>query len=181
VPLFRVLAPAAFVETFNTVGSWCCIPRGQSGRLIRWQVFATTTMVAAFMIGARWGAFGMAAAVSISTVALRLPAIIYLVRGSPVSPTDVLKALYPPAGASIAAGAVLFVFCERVLPEQALASLILIGAVVFAAAYVALLWAIPAGRMHLRELSVLLRDLSRGFQRRSADFTDQNDPRILGG
>ena len=75
VLLFKVLAPAAFVETFNTVGSWACLPMGKSNRLVRWQTFATIVTVTAFLIGVRWGALGVAIAFSIMTVALRVPAI----------------------------------------------------------------------------------------------------------
>jgi O-antigen/teichoic acid export membrane protein len=159
VLLFRVLAPAAFVETFNTVGSWCCLPLGRPGRLIRWQAVATTVTVAAFLIGARWGALGMAAAVSISTVALRGPAMVYLLRGSPVRPTDVLRSLYAPALASVIAGTLLFVVRWRMFAEDARASAILLTTPVFAATFLVLLMAMPGGRKHFMEITRLFREL----------------------
>ena len=56
--LARLFAPAAFVETFNTVGSWACMPFGRSARLVRWQIFATAVMATSFLVGARWGVLG---------------------------------------------------------------------------------------------------------------------------
>src|SRR6185369_13274457 len=108
VILFQVLAPAAFVETFNTVGSWACTPFGRSGRLVRWQIFATSVMALSFLIGVRWGALGVAVACSVSTAALRVPGIPYLLKDSPISATDVLSAIALPACASMTSGALVW-------------------------------------------------------------------------
>lgn len=151
VVLFRLLAPAAFVETFNTVGSWACVPMGRSARLVRWQAIATPVMVLSFLVGVRWGASGVAIAVSLTTVALRLPAILYMLKGSPVRPADLLIALARPAFASISAGAVLFALHLRV-PAVTLA-LMLVAVVVFGALYLAIWILLPGGRADVRQLT----------------------------
>jgi O-antigen/teichoic acid export membrane protein len=152
VTLFQVLAPAAFVETFNTVGSWACAPFGKSGRLVRWQIFATSVMAISFLIGVRWGALGVAAACSITTVALRVPGIPYLLKGSPIGSLDLTKALARPACASIAAGAlVLMLRATLPLPLQG-AFLLVTAAPVFGALYLTCWVALPGGRRVLEEL-----------------------------
>jgi len=157
VPLFQVLAAAAFVETFNTVGVWACTPFGKSGRLIRWQIFATFVMLISFLIGARWGALGVAVACSASTVVLRIPGIPYLLKDSPVSPADLLATLARPACASIAAGVIVFVL-HPWLPLRG-AVLLLTAAPLFGALYLALWLALPGGRAAGRELLIVLRDI----------------------
>jgi O-antigen/teichoic acid export membrane protein len=160
VILFRALAPAAFVETFNTVGSWACSPFGRSARLVRWQLFATTVTVVSFLIGVRWGALGVAVAFSMSTIALRLPAILYLLKGSPLSPIDLLGPLGRPACASIAAGVIMFALRTEFSFKFGHAFLLLGGLPVFAALYLAFWFVLPGGRRAIGELLALYRDLS---------------------
>jgi O-antigen/teichoic acid export membrane protein len=152
VVLFQVLALAAFVETFNTVGSWACTPFGESGRLVRWQIVATTVMALSFLIGVRWGALGVATACSVSTAALRLPGIPYLLKGSPISSTDVLKVLAVPACASIAAGAVVSALRSSLLLPFHGALLMLIAAPLFGALYLTCWCVLPGGRRGLQDL-----------------------------
>jgi O-antigen/teichoic acid export membrane protein len=159
VVLFRALAPAAFVETFNTVGSWACTPFGQSGRLVRWQMFATAVTVASFLIGVHWGALGVAVAFSVSTIALRLPAILYLLRDSPVHPMDLLGPLARPAFASIAAGAIIFGLRTALSLTRGGALVLLGAAPVFGALYFTTWLALPGGRRAVRELLGLFRDV----------------------
>ena len=146
VILFKVLAPAAFVGTFNVAGSWVCTPLGRTDRLLRWQVVASSLTVAAFLIGVRWGAVGVAAAFSISTVVLRRPGLAYLLSDSPVRLSDVLRTIARPALASIAAGAGLYALSSALDLERPPAAALSIGGPVYLALY-ALLWnATPGGR-----------------------------------
>jgi O-antigen/teichoic acid export membrane protein len=160
VLLFRLLAPAAFVETFNTIGSWVCTPLGNASRLVRWQIVATIAMIAAFLVGAGWGAAGMAAAVSVATVALRAPATVYLLRGSPIRPQDLGLALCRPAIASIAAGGAVHAIALTA-PALRFGSLLelVAAAALFAGLYLTLLFALPGGRRHLGDVAASLRAL----------------------
>ena len=167
--LFKILAPAAFVETFNTVGSWACTPFGRSGRLVRWQLVATCVTVGSFLVGARWGAFGVAAAFSASTLALRLPAMAYLLRHSPIRPVDVLNTLRRPAFASLAPGAIFFL-ARPMLVHAVGPSLSLVAATPgYAAAYVLMWIALPGGRRSFQDLRALVREL-RPSQALSAEI-----------
>ena len=66
---------------------------GRAGRMLRWQLIASAVTVAAFGIGIRWGAAGVAAAFSLATIGLRYPGLAYLLRGTPVGPRHVAAAL----------------------------------------------------------------------------------------
>jgi O-antigen/teichoic acid export membrane protein len=158
VVLFRILAPAAFLETFNTVGSWACLPFGRTGRLLKWQVVATVVMVFAFVVGVRWGAVGMAVAFTVSTIAVRPFAILYLLRESPVRPIDLLHALARPASASVAAGLVLFAARGRFFPMMSGLMLFIVAVPLFVACYVLFLFSLPGGRQQIAELMLLLRE-----------------------
>jgi PST family polysaccharide transporter len=150
--LFKVLAPAAFVETFNTVGSWACLPLGKSSRLVRWQAFATLVMVAAFLSGVQWGVLGVAIAFSIATVALRVPAIVYLLKGSPVRPVDLFRALARPVSASILTGVVLFSLRLALSHNLGHLAQLFLGGAVFAPVYLACWLLMPQGRAILKNL-----------------------------
>lgn len=159
VTLFQLLAPAAFVETFNTVGSWACTPLGKSARLVRWQIVATVVMVSAFLIGVRWGALGMAVAVSASTIVLRVPGTIYLLKGSPITPFDLLGAIARPACASLTAGAIVFATRGGLSVGFSPVLSLLIGLPVFSALYLMLWRVLPGGRRAIGDLFGLVDDL----------------------
>jgi O-antigen/teichoic acid export membrane protein len=159
ITLFRVLAPAAFLETFNTVGSWACLPLGKSRRLIRWQMFATLVMVTSFLIGVRWGALGVAGAFTASTIVLRLPGVAYLLRGSPVSTLKLLRALARPAAASIGAAVVLLPFRAALSVRLGRLELLLSAVPVFCGLYAALWLVMPGGREALGDLAAIANDL----------------------
>ena len=103
VRLFQAFALAAFLNTIQVTGSWACVPLGRAARLARWQLWATAIMVAGFMVGAFWGALGIAVSVSVTTVLLRVPSWVYLFRGTPIRIVDVLRSVARPAVCSMAA------------------------------------------------------------------------------
>ncbi len=85
VPIYRVLAPAAFIGRLNVVTRWLYVTTGRTDRQLRWSAFLLVPMVAAYAIGVRWGAFGVAIAHTLvtctlwyresSTAAGRLPSV----------------------------------------------------------------------------------------------------------
>jgi hypothetical protein len=102
---------------------------------------------------------GVATALSVSTVALRLPAVLYLLRGSPISPVDLLAPLARPASASIAAGAILLALRASLSLQFGGAGVILVAAPVFALVYLALWLILPGGRRVMEELLASLGEL----------------------
>ena len=78
VPIYRVLAPAAFIGRLNVVTRWLYVTTGRTDRQLRWSAFLLVPMVVAYAIGVRWGAFGVAVAHTVVTCTLWYPGVVYL-------------------------------------------------------------------------------------------------------
>jgi PST family polysaccharide transporter len=158
VPIYRVLAPAAFIGRLNVVTRWLYITTGRTDRQLRWSAFLLVPMVAAYAIGVGWGALGVAAAHTLVTCALWYPGIVYCCRTAPVRPRDVLGVMMMPAAASIGAGLGLLAVMQ-VLPDGLSVPVrLLLDVVVYAAMY-GLAWvAVPGGRRSLVQFIGLARE-----------------------
>ncbi|MGE5610665.1 MAG: lipopolysaccharide biosynthesis protein, partial [Bacillota bacterium] len=86
VPIYRVLAPAAYWGCIDVAADWIYAAMGQAGRKLRWGIVSSIATAIGFAIGIPWGAIGMAAALSIVFCGLTMgPAgLVYCFRGSPV-------------------------------------------------------------------------------------------------
>lgn len=164
--LFRILAPAAFIGTFNAATGWAYLALGHTDRQIRWVTFFSVVRIGAALVGARWGAVGVAAAMSLTNCALRWPSIAYCFRRTPLTPRDLGQALWRPALASVSAGIV--VTLVRVLApvgDSALSQL-LVELVVFVLAYAFVWLTLPGGRAALANVQRLAGDLLPDAQQR---------------
>jgi hypothetical protein len=116
-------------------------------------------MAISFLIGVRWGALGVAVACSVSTAALRLPGVPYLLKDSPISSTDLVRAIALPACASIASGAVLLLLrSSQLLPLHG-TLLMVTAAPLFGVLYLGCWFVVPGGRRSLDELLALFDDV----------------------
>ena len=61
VPVLQLLAGAAVVQAFSSLGPKVLIASGRAGQLLRFWVIATAVNVAAFAVGLQWGIVGVAA------------------------------------------------------------------------------------------------------------------------
>lgn len=104
VPLFRALAPAAFVGTYNMAAGWIFLPLGQVDRQLRVGIVIGVCVAISFLVGLNWGPIGVAAAFSASAVVLNIPSLAYTVAKSPVGLKDLGRAILPSAVASLATG-----------------------------------------------------------------------------
>ena len=98
VPIYRVLAPAAFIGRLNVVTRWLYVTTGRTDRQFRWSAFLLVPMVAAYAIGVRWGAFGVAVAHTVVTCTLWYPGVVYRCRTAPVRPRDVIGVMTDARG-----------------------------------------------------------------------------------
>ncbi|MBD3236127.1 MAG: oligosaccharide flippase family protein [Candidatus Eisenbacteria bacterium] len=159
VPLFRVLAPAAFVGTFNVATGWVYISTGRTDRQMRWVLFSTALTLIAFAIGLRWGAMGVAVACSASFVLLRYPGIVYCFRAAPVTQADLFGALWRPAVASLSAAGLIWFSHHLPLPRfGALPELIAAG-LIYGLLYLGIWHLLPGGRAQLRDIGRILREM----------------------
>lgn len=103
VPVFRALAPAAFLMTVTAGMGWIFNSLGRAGRQFSWSFLTTAATVVAYFIGVRRGIVGVAWGVSITRILLFLPTLQYTCAGSPIRWTGILRIAARPALASIVA------------------------------------------------------------------------------
>lgn len=162
VPLFRWLAPIAFLGTFNAATSWVLVSTGRSDRSLRWTAVSTAIRLVALLASAPFGLVAMAGALSGSTAALRPLAIAYALHDSPLRPADVYRVLWRPTAASLLSALLLAAVLRAwPLPEPAPIALGL-AALVYAPLYLAAWLVLPGGAARLREQVGLLRHLRGG-------------------
>lgn len=163
VPLFRLLSPCAFMDTFNIAGGLLLTTLGQTQRQIRLSVVSALILVVGFCVGIRWGAEGIAIALSIIVVTTRIPALIYSFAHSPVRIGEFSQALWRPALCSIAAGVVLFLCTKPPVDTNTLGLLLLLGKdfVLFGVFFVLIWIIIPRGWAILRETTSSMARLIR--------------------
>ena len=177
-PIYRVLAPAAFVGRFNVVTNWLYVTTGRADRQLRWGAFLLVPMVAAYAIGVGWGALGVAVAHTLVTCTLWYPGVVYCCRTSPVGPRDVLGVMTLPAAASVGAGlgwlAVMRIVPHGIsVPLQFLLDLLLY-ALLYGAAWVA----VPGGRKSLAEFATLAREAMATRPVRSTATASENASQV---
>jgi len=158
VPIYRVLAPAAFIGRLNVVTRWLYVTTGRTDRQLRWSAFLLVPMVAAYAIGVRWGAFGVAVAHTVVTCTLWYPGVAYCCRTAPVRPREVLGVMTLPAATSIGAGIGLL-WVMQALPRGFSAPVQLLADLAIYAAIYGLAWvALPGGRRSLVQFFGLVRE-----------------------
>jgi O-antigen/teichoic acid export membrane protein len=159
IPIFRLLAPAAFLGTFNVAGGWVFVSLGRTDRQLRWTAVSTAVTVTAFLIGLPWGAVGVAAAFSIAQCVLRGPGIAYCYHGTFLGFGDLVQPLWRPAVAACAAGALLMA-AEMVTPAApTLWAAILVDLFAYVLFYMVWWFAVPGGPRIVGEMLGMLKVL----------------------
>lgn len=141
VPIFQALMPAALCVSITACVGWIFLSLGRVRRQLPWSAFTTLVTVAAFVIGTRWGAAGVALAFSLSRVLLLVPTLIFTCAGTAVAWMDILRWSARPALGSVA-GLSASLALDRALPADAWT--LPRNALAFALAY-AFVWLIDSG------------------------------------
>ena len=142
--------------------AWVFIPLGHSDRQFRWHVFRTIVVLIAYGIGVNWGAFGVAVGFSASAVILRVPAVLWCIKGTCIRFRDVVNSVwraFAAAGCAAVAGTLVAVrfdpAVDRVLP-------LVLSFAAFAGCY-AICWiALPGGLTRFRAFRTSLAHLMPG-------------------
>ncbi|MHC4696757.1 MAG: lipopolysaccharide biosynthesis protein [Planctomycetota bacterium] len=164
VPIFRMLAPAAFLGTFNVATGWVYVSLGQTRRQLRWAVVGSVTTTIGFVIGLPWGPIGVAAAFSIASLTLRYPGVAYCFRQTPLRVRHLRDALWRPVVASCLGGGMAYGIgvAFRTPLQPALALGVTVG--LYLACYILVWVVLPGGRSKLRETRRMLGDLGWSYQ-----------------
>jgi O-antigen/teichoic acid export membrane protein/glycosyltransferase involved in cell wall biosynthesis len=151
VPLFRVLAAAAFLDVVRLSGKWLHLSEGRTDRQLRWALLSTPWIVAGTAAGAAWGALGVSLGFTLAVLLLTYPAGAYALATSQLTARDFWGALAIPAGSALLAALITW----NALPALAAAPLVFrlgSAATLYVFAYLGSWMIMPGGPRALREV-----------------------------
>lgn len=162
IPLFRIFCLAGFCSSITHVTRWLYLSEGHTKRQLKWGFVRTPVMLAAAALGARWGAMGIAIAVTSAACVLVYPSLWYCLRRSHFSLSDFHAILWRPLFATAVAAAALMILRPLfILSESILRGFILHGAC-FGVVYMLAWLAIPGGWGAASGMLSLLRQVRPG-------------------
>ena len=89
IPLFSAFTLVAVSSPLSAVGSWMFESQGRGRDQLHNHALAGAVTVGAFLVGLRWGPFGMVVSLAITSLLIRLPIVYYLAgRRGPVTTVD---------------------------------------------------------------------------------------------
>ena len=107
-PIFRLLAPTILIFAIANPLSWLLSSLGLVARLLKMGLVIAPVMVASYILGLPYGPKGVAIAYSAVMTLWLVPLVMWALRGTVVSPLDILTAVSRPLASSIAAAALAF-------------------------------------------------------------------------
>jgi O-antigen/teichoic acid export membrane protein len=115
VPIFAWLGLAGLLQPTTSAVVWLLVAQGRTTTMLRWGLYSSTTTIASFVIGLRWGAAGVACAYAVSEYVVRLPVVYVLVsRVGPITAIDLARIQVPLlAAAGLSALFVMTVLRQR--------------------------------------------------------------------
>ena len=133
--LLIILAPVGLVQSIGSTVGTIYQAMGRTDWMFRWGVGSSVLVIAAFVIGLRWGIIGVAAAYAIATGLLAYPSFAIPFRLIKLPVRKLAVVLWRPLVSGLIMGAVLSI-TQHVLPEQItsaqqLALLIPLGGLVY--------------------------------------------------
>jgi PST family polysaccharide transporter len=157
--IFRVLAAAAFVQSFNMVTGWSFTSLGQTDRWFKWGILFALLIVTSFIAGLPWGAYGVASGYAIANYLILLPSLWYCFKTSHLRIRDVFSTIWRPAVASISAS-ILTIWVASLLPNNLPLILhVLLSGVIFSLIYLGGWSLLPNGLSFLNWIRNLATEL----------------------
>lgn len=138
------LAPVGFIQSLVSTTGTVLMARGQTGLMLRLGLLGTALQVAAFVIGARWGIEGVAAAYLAANILNALPALYFSGRMIGITFGAMMRCIAPAVAASVFMACVVIAM-ERIVSASihnallAFFALVVIGAATYGAASLLLL------------------------------------------
>lgn len=150
-PIFRVLAIAALGRPIADANYWIYISLGRTRRMLLWGAVSAPLFVLAFALGLPGGAMGVALGYALCALALRGPAFLWALRGSPVTVGQLWRATYRSTVLSAGMLAVMVPVRWAALPWGQLAGLF-VPAAAGLAAFGLGVWLWPGARAEVGKL-----------------------------
>ena len=101
-PILRMLSIAAAATTVTAIGYSIAVAAGQTRRLVFAAAIALPITLFAVWLGSRHGALGVAQAVAVTSVALALPRLWWVLKDLPYSLTEYIHAMAGPLVTAVA-------------------------------------------------------------------------------
>ena len=167
VPLLRIFSVAAAADCVRRLVVWVYSSEGQTKRRLYWTALSAPLRIVGIVVGAPWGALGIATGYTIAAWALTYPSVLFCLKTSPLRVRDCLGAAWRPTLAMLAA-TLLLLALQPVLPQlDSLPFRLVFHASSFAVAYITLWISMPGGLQSTRAILNLL----KASTRRTAEVT----------
>ena len=153
VPIFRLLAPAAFVGTFNVAGGWVYQSLGRTERQFRIGTVTAIIISTIFVVSVNWGIEGVATAYGTTTPILTATSIMYSYHNTPLQFRQFVITIFRPGFASITAS--IAIICLNYFVLSAYNNLLpslFIDFAVYGALYLIFWLSLPGGKQTLQEI-----------------------------
>lgn len=157
--LLSVLAFRGIPHSVERTLGWLHVTAGRSDRWMKWGLFATAVQVVGVLCGLPFGPFGVAGAYVATMFLLFVPAVAYAGRPLDIYAGDVVRIVWRPMLASLAAAAIAFATRWTLLPDMHPFWRAVVLGTVYLAAYLALV----LGVLNLRAPVRTTRTLVRGY------------------
>ena len=108
VPIFQLLAPTVLVFGLINPMGWLLLSIGYQKRSLVLALVITPIVITAYIVGLPYGPTGVALAYSTAMSLWLVPHILWCVRGTLISPWELIPAISPPLMSALAAAAVGF-------------------------------------------------------------------------
>lgn len=132
IQIFRLLAPTILVFAIANPLSWLLSSIGLVGRLLKMGLVIAPLMIIGYLVAVPYGPKGVAFALSAIMTLWLIPLVIWALRGTSISPWDILLVVSRPMAAGIVAGGLAFAVRSVCLWLSPLPRLVLESAVLFA-------------------------------------------------
>ena len=155
--LLSVLAFRGIPHCVERTMGWLHVTAGRSDRWVKWGLFAAAVQVVGVLCGLPFGPFGIAVAYVVTMFLLFVPAVAYAGRPLDIYAGDVVRIVWRPMLASVAAAAIAFATRWTMLPDMHPFWRGVVLGIVYLTAYLALVVGVLNERTPVRTTRTLVR------------------------
>jgi O-antigen/teichoic acid export membrane protein len=140
VPIFQLLAPTVLVFGLINPMAWLLFSLGYQKRSLALALVISPIVIIAYVVGLPYGPTGVALAYSTAMTLWLVPHILWCLRGTLISPSELVVAISPPLLSALAAAAVGFLVDRMLDSLHASFATAALAATIMCATYVVVLF-----------------------------------------
>jgi PST family polysaccharide transporter len=111
-PIFAILALSGFIQPVAGLRGVVLLSCGHGKRMLAWGIINAVCVCGGFLIGVRWGVFGVATSYAIVNYLLLYPSLLLVFKNTPLHVSDFFQPIIPPVIAALSSSA-LALLCQR--------------------------------------------------------------------